>query len=62
VNDLNTFIDTTRKFTAPASMDTLPSADHQQQVNYGVEMARRAAEQQPLPPPQPMPPIVPVAN
>jgi len=62
VSDLNKFIDTARQFTAPPSMDTLPSADHAQQVNYGVEMAQRAAQQQPVPPMPPMPPIVPVAN
>jgi hypothetical protein len=43
-------------------MDTLPSVDHSQQINYGIEMARRASQQPELPPPTPMPPIVPVAN
>jgi hypothetical protein len=62
VSDLNQFIDTTQKFTAPASMDTVPSTDRSQQVNYGVEMARRASQQQAPPPVTPMPPIVPVAN
>jgi len=57
VSDLNKFIDTARQFTAPPSMDTLPSADHAQQVNYGVEMAQRAAQQQPVPPMPPMPPM-----
>ena len=62
VSDLNTFIDTARQFTAPASMDTLPSADHASQVSLGVEMANRAAQQQPPPPMPAMPPIIPVAN
>lgn len=62
VSDLNTFIDTARQFTAPASMDTLPSADHTSQVSLGVEMANRAAQQQPPPPMPAMPPIIPVAN
>jgi len=65
VSDLNTFINTAQKFTAPASMDTVPPMDRSQQVNYGLELAQRAAQQQqqaqPAPMP-PMPPIVPVAN
>lgn len=62
VSDLNTFIDIARQYTAPASMDTLPSTDHAQQVNVGVEMANRAAQQKPPPPMAAMPPIIPVAN
>jgi hypothetical protein len=62
VSDLNKYIDTTRQFTAPASMDSLPSADHGQQLNVGLEIARRAAQQKPEAPMPPMAPIVPVAN
>jgi len=44
-------------------MDTVPPVDRSQQVNYGLEMAQRAAQQQQQPAPMPpMPAIVPVAN
>ncbi len=43
-------------------MDSLPVTDHTAQVNLGLEMARRAAQQQPETPLPAMKPIVPVAN
>lgn len=62
MTDLNTLINTSRQFTAPPSMDTLPATSHDAQVDYGMEIARRAAQQVQEPAPVPMPPIVPVAN
>lgn len=64
MNDLNTHINTSEKFTAPASMDSLPTVDRSSHVNFGVELANRAAAQRQMPP-EPvmaMPPIMPVAN
>lgn len=60
MNDLNSYIDTTRKFTAPP--DAIPTIDRSAQVNYGVEIAHRAAQQEQPPPSRQMAPIVPVAN
>jgi len=62
MNDLNTHIDTSHKFTAEP--DAMPVVDRSQHVNLGLEMAQRAALQQqtPQPPPTPMTPIVAVAN
>lgn len=64
MNDLNTHINTTEKFTTSASMDSLPVVDRSAHVNLGVEMAQRAAQQrQAAPEPiKAMPPIMPVAN
>jgi hypothetical protein len=60
VSDLNSFIDTTRQFTAPP--DGIPTPDRTQQVNVALEIAQRAAQQQPPTPMPAMPPITPVAN
>ncbi len=62
MSDLNKFIDTTRQFTQAPSQDTVPTPDRSAQVNLGLEMARRAGQQQPQTPLPAMPPIVPVAN
>lgn len=62
MNDLNTFIDTSRKYTEQS--DRIPVIDRSAHVNVGIEIANRAAQQQqqPVPQQQQMPPIVPVAN
>jgi hypothetical protein len=62
MSDINTFINTTEKFTA--APDGIPAIDRSQQMSYGIGMAQRAAEQsQRTPePPAVMPPIIPVAN
>jgi hypothetical protein len=62
MSDLNTFIDTTNKFTA--APDKMPVVDRSQHVNLGVEMAHRAAAQSQMAPEpiKAMPPIMPVAN
>ena len=61
--ELNSFIVTAQRFTAPA--DGIPVTDHSQQMSYGMGMAQRAAQQAAAPatpPPAAMQPIVPVAN
>jgi len=62
MNDLNTHIDMSRKFTAP--VDAIPVVDRSPHVGLGVEMAQRAAAQSQMPvePPKAMPAIMPVAN
>jgi len=60
VSELNTFIDTTRKFTAEP--DKIPVIDRSQQINVGLEIAQRTGQRTPPPPPATMPPIVPIAN
>jgi len=60
MNDLNSYIDTTRKFTAPT--DAIQTLDRSAQVNIATEIAHRAAQQEQPPPPRQMTPIVPVAN
>lgn len=64
MNDLNTHINTTQQFTTPASMDTVPVVDRSAHVNFGVELAQRAAaaRQQAPEPVMTMPPIMPIAN
>jgi len=60
VNDLNTFIDTSRQFTA--APDGIPTPDRTQQVNVALDIAQRASQQKQEPVMPPMPPITPVAN
>jgi hypothetical protein len=63
VNDINKFIDTAQKYTAPASDSQLPTIDRSHQVGFGVELAQRmAAQNQTQGMPQQMPPITPVSN
>lgn len=64
MDNLNTHINTTEKFTTPASMDSLPVVDRSSHVGFGVELAQRAAmqRQQAPEPIHTMPPITPIAN
>lgn len=60
---MNKSIATAQQFTAPRP-DGLPVIDRSAQADFGLDMARRAAQrsQQPVDAPKPMPPIVPMAS
>lgn len=62
MNDLNTHINTTQQFTA--APDKIPVVDRSAHVNFGIELAQRAAQQRQAPPEpiKTMPPINPIAN
>lgn len=60
MSDLNKYVDTQQRYTAPPGGIPLP--DRSSQVSLGLELALRASQQTPLPPPEPMIPIVPVAS
>jgi hypothetical protein len=61
--DINDYITKTQQFT-PARPDGMPIIDRTAQASFGLEMARRSAQQNQQSPPEParMPPIIPVAN
>ena len=62
MSTLNDYIATTQEVTAPAA--GIPVPDRTQQVDFGLGMAQRTAQQrqQPVEMPKPMPPIIPLAN